>query len=418
LVLPPQMYKVEISYYTEKLGEFMAKFKQAVEVKRENPIIIGSGPFGLAIAAHLKAQNISSLIFGKPMEFWRKMPPSMNFKSSWGALTISDPAHLYSLDRFCKKYGIPMQGLAPLQVFLQYAEWFQQQTQPEIDQTYVQLLARDGKEFHLELADGRCLKARRVVIATGLTSFAHIPDFASHLPPTLASHTEQHTDFSTFQGKNVVVIGSGQSAFEAAALLHEVEARVELIARGPIIWIDRRLYRYAGPAKRLFYAPSDIGPAGISWIVAFPQYFKILPEKTRIALDIRSVRPAVAQWVRPRVEGCITITPHTSIVNATEEREGVCLKLSDGTTRFVDHIILATGYKPNVQALSFIDSSLRQQVQERNGYPFLNKWYESSVPHLYFVGSLSGYDFGPLCRHIIGSRAPARQITRHIVSAL
>jgi FAD-dependent urate hydroxylase len=407
-----------VGYYAGELGMVMAKRKQIVEVKQDVPVIIGSGPFGLSIAAHLKAQKIPSLIFGKPMEFWRKMPPGMYFKSSRGALTISDPAGLYTFDRFCKKYDIPIQGQVPLQVFLKYSEWFQQQTEPNIDQTYVKLLAKDGEDFHLELADGRSAKTSRVVVATGLTSFAHIPDFASHLPPPLASHTEQHADFSAFKGKDVVVVGSGQSAFEAAALLHEAEARIELIARGPIIWIDRRLYRYTGPAKRLFYAPSDIGPAGISWIVAFPQFYRLLPEKTRIALDARSVRPAVAQWMRPRVKGCVTITPHTSIVSATEQGEKVCLKLSDGTARLIDHIILGTGYKPNVQALTFIDPSLCQQVLERNGYPFLNKWHESSVPHLYFVGSLSGYDFGPLCRHIIGSQAPARQITRHIVSAM
>jgi len=119
--------------------------------------------------------------------------------------------------------------------------------------------------------------------------------------------------------------------------------------------------------------------------------------------------------MRPRVEGRVSTTSNTSIVSATEQGQEVCLKLSDGTTRQVDHLILGTGYKPDVQALTYIDPSLRQQVQERNGYPFLNKWCESSVPHLYFAGSLSGYDFGPLCRHIIGSGAFARQITHHTV---
>ena len=98
-------------------------------------------------------------------------------------------------------------------------------------------------------------------------------------------------------------MGSGQSAFETAALLYEAGARVELIARGPIIWIDRLIARYTGPAKRIFYPPSEVGPAGISWIVAFPQFYRHLPEETRIAIDARSVRPAVARWMRPRNRG-------------------------------------------------------------------------------------------------------------------
>lgn len=388
--------------------------KEIIEVERDTIAIIGAGPYGLSITAHLRAQNIPALIFGKPMEFWRNMPPGMLVKSSWSSLSISDPARAYTFDRYCRMQDIPKQEPVPVQIFLNYSQWFQQHTVPNIDQTYVKLLTRDGQGFLLELTDGRSITANRVVISTGLSSFTCIPDFALHLPPTLASHTQEHADFSSFEGKNVVVIGSGQSAFEAAALLNEAGASTELIARGSIIWINRRLYHHTGPAKRLFYPPSDVGPAGISWIVAFPKYYRYLPEKTRIAIDTRSIRPAVAPWLRPRITERVTITSNTSIVSATEQNNQVLLKLSDGTTRQVDHLILGTGYKPDVQALTYIDLPLRQQIKERNGYPFLNKWFESSVPHLYFAGSLSGYDFGPLCRHITGTGAPAHQITRHV----
>ena len=282
----------------------------------------------------------------------------------------------------------------------------------------MRLLVRDGKGFQLELVDRRSVRVARVVVASGISPFAHIPDFASHLPAALASHTQQHTDFSNFKGKSIVVVGSGQSAFEAAASLHEAGAAVELISRGPIIWINRRLYNKTGPARRLFYPPSDVGPAGVSWIVSFPLLFSRIPDKARLAIDARSVRPAVAPWMRPRVEGRFSITPNTSIVSATEDGQEVCLRLTDGTNRRVDHVMLGTGYKPDIQALTFIDESLRQQVREHNGYPLLNKWFESSIPHLYFVGSLAGYTFGPLCRFVTGAGAPARQVARHTAQAM
>lgn len=379
--------------------------------------IIGAGPYGLSAAGHLKAKGVSPLIFGKPMEFWQQMPSGMHLKSSWSSLSLSDPAHAYTLDHFSKLHGISRQEPLPLQLFLRYTQWFQKQVVPDVEETYVNSLARDGRVFHLELADGRSVQAKRIVVASGISSFAHIPDFAAHLSPALASHTQQHTEFSGFKEKHVAVVGSGQSAFEAAALLYEAGADVELIARGPIVWIDRRIYHKTGPAKRLFYPPSDVGPAGISWIVSFPQVFRRFPEKARVAMDTRSVRPAVAPWMRSRVEGLFTVTPNTSIVRAAEEGAGVCLKLSDGTTREVDHVILGTGYKPDVQALAYIDPSLRRQVQMQNGYPLLNKWFESSVPRLYFVGSLAGYAFGPLCRFVTGAGVPARQIARHTVLA-
>ena len=382
-------------------------------MKQDRTVIIGAGPFGLSAAAYLKAQHIKPLIFGKTMEFWRKMPAQMYLKSSWGAITISDPERKYTFDAYSKLHNITQDGLVPLKLFLDYSQWFQEQVVPEVDETYVKLVTRQGKTFHVELEDGRSVDADRVVVATGLGPFAHVPDFASSLSPSVAFHTQQLTDYSMFAGKNVVVVGSGQSAFESASFLREVNASVEVIARGPITWINRRLYRYLGPAKRLFYAPSDIGPAGVSWIVAFPMLYKYLPEKTRVTLDARSVRPAVARWLKPMIEGHVTTTPNTTVVSAQEEGTSVCLKLSDGTTREVDFVILATGYNSDIRTLQYLEPSLREQVQQRDGYPFLNTWFESTVPHLYFTGCMAGYDFGPLCRHIVGSGAPAVRIARH-----
>jgi lysine/ornithine N-monooxygenase len=386
-------------------------------VKQSDPtVVIGAGPYGLAVGAHLKAKGIPTLIFGKPMEFWKKMPPGMNLKSSWSALTISDPRGAYSLYRFSKVAGIPKQEPVPLQTFLRYGEWFQQQVLPDIDQTYVRFLGRDGYGFHLELEDGRSLKASKVVVATGIASFAFIPQPLAHLPSTLVSHSQDHSDFSQFTGKRVAVVGSGQSALEAAALLHEAHASVELIARGPVLWIDRRLHRYSGPVKRLFYPPSDVGPPGVNWLVAFPLFFRYFPDKTRTALENRAIRPAGAPWLRPRVEGRVHISEHISVVGATGQGQGVLLKLSDGTTREVDHVIMGTGYRASIDALDFIDAALRQQIQQRDGYPLLNEWFESSVHDLHFTGALAGYVFGPLCRFVVGSKVAARQIARHIAA--
>lgn len=382
-------------------------------MKNDTTVVIGAGPYGLSVAAHLKAQGVPTLIFGKPMEFWLNMPPKMFLKSSWSALNISDPGRKFSLNRYSKHFGIPKQEPVPLQVFLGYGQWFQKQLVPDVDQTYVQSLAQDGDGFHLDLADGRSVRAKKVVVAVGIASFANIPENLAHLHPSSLSHSQVHRDFSDFKDKSVIVVGSGQSALEAAALLYEVGAKVELIARGPVLWIDRRLYRYTGPAKRIFYPPSDVGPPGVNWLVSFPLLFRRFSDEARRSLDERAVRPAGAPWLRSRVEGKVNITEGTSIVSATEKGAKVHLKLSDGTTRDVDHIVLGTGYDANIHALKFIDPSLLLKVQEHDGSPLLNEWFESSVPHLHFVGAPAGYAFGPLCRFVVGSKTSARQVARH-----
>jgi hypothetical protein len=347
------------------------------------------------------------------MEFWRRMPPKMYLKSSWSALSLSDPGGKYSLNSYSKQFGVPRQEPVPLQVFLDYGRWFQEQAVPGVDETYVTYLTQNGDRFHLELADGRCVDAKRVVVATGIASYASIPETLAHLPSPVLSHTQDHKDFSNFKDRNVVVIGSGQSALEAAALLSEAGAAVELIARGPVLWIDRRLYYRTGPAKRIFYPPSDVGPPGVNWLVANPLLFRLFSEKTRMSLDERAVRPAGAKWLRPRVEGIVPTKPNTLITGATLHGARIHLELSDGSAREVDHIVVGTGYRASIQALEFIDPALLDRVQEHDGSPVLNKWFESSVPHLHFVGAPAGYVFGPLCRFVVGAKVSARQIAHY-----
>ena len=354
-------------------------------------VVIGAGPYGLSIAAHLKEENIPTLIFGKPMEFWQRMPATMNLKSFWSAVSLSAPGKKYSIDAYAAQVGAREQQPIPLPFFLDYCRWFQQQVVPDVDETYVQSLSHDGTIFHLQLADGRNIEASHVVVATGIAPFANIPAFARDLPPSLASHTQEHTDLSRFRGQNVAMVGRGQSALEYAALLHEAGATVEVIARGPIVWINRKLYDKTGPMRHIFYPPSDVGPPGLNWIIAYPQIFRRLSNEIRDAIDRRAVRPSGAQWLRPRVEGKVKLTPNTEILKATPQGNGVHCELSDGTTRDIDYLFMGTGYQAHLDKLTFLDPSLRQRIRTQSGSPVQNAWFESSVPQLYFVGALSGY---------------------------
>jgi thioredoxin reductase len=380
----------------------------------DTTVIIGAGPYGLSVAAHLRAKNRPYVIFGKPMEFWQKMPEKMYLKSFWSAASLSAPRGKYSLNHYAKATGTFEQTPIPLPYFLNYCSWFQKKNVPEIDPTYVQSLRRKDQIFQLDLEDGRTVEAAHVVVATGIAPFAHIPEFARDLPASLASHTQAHTDLTPFKGRSVAVVGRGQSALEYAALLYEAGADVEVIARGPIIWINRKLYDRTGPAKHIFYPPSDVGPPGLNWIIAFPRAFSHLPSKTRYDIDKRAVRPAGAQWLRPRVEGKIRLTPDVEMVKATPQGQGLRCELSDGTKREIDHVFLGTGYQAHIDKLGFIDAQLRKEVQVRDGQPLQNTSFESSIPHLYFVGALAGYTFGPICRFVAGTSAAAHQITRHV----
>ena len=380
-------------------------------------VVIGAGPYGLSVAAHLRGRGIPALVFGDPMAFWRRMPTGMFLKSPWTASSLSDPSGAFSLDRYVEAGHARRMEPIPLPYFLKYTQWFQRNLVEGIDSTLVQSLSLDGTDFRVGLSDGRTLEAGRVVVAIGIQPFTHIPDFACDLPPELVSHSLAHSDFSHFRGRSVAVVGAGQSGLECAALLHEAGAQVELIARREIIWINRTLYEHAGPARSVFYPPTDVGPPGLNWLIAFPLVVRHLPEKMRLALRRRAMRPAGAKWLRPRVDGRIKTTPDTAVRRATTESGQVRLELSDGSLRVVDHLLLGTGFRPELQRISFLDDSLRVRVAARRGFPILNEWFESSVPGLHFVGGVAGYDFGPLCNFVAGAKLTARQVARRAAAA-
>ncbi len=374
--------------------------------------VIGAGPYGLSIAAHLRGRGVPVQVFGEPMESWQKMPARMALKSVWTASSLADPQGAFSLDRYCRTTGAPATEPIPLHFFLDYARWFQEHAVPDIDRVYVQCIRLRGDDFQLALSDGREFAAARVVVAVGVRQFASVPEFARGVPRHLVSHSGDHVDFRQFRDCRVAVVGAGQSALESAALLCDEGATVEVIARGPVHWINRVLYHHGGPVSRLLYPPTDVGPPGLNWLCGAPRLMRRLPAGMRTSIEARAVRPAGAQWLRPRVEGKVPITQSTEVVGVDPSRQGVRLYLGDGTVRDVDHVLLGTGYRPNLAQIPFLDSEVRETINQSDGFPLLSEWFESSVPGLHFVGGLAGRTFGPICRFVAGARFTAQQVAR------
>lgn len=385
---------------------------EQAQVKQYPVAVIGAGPYGISVAAHLRNRGIPAIVFGKSMAFWDRMPNGMFLKSVWSASSIADPNGLYTLDRYVASTGFQHQEPVPLPDFVEYGRWVQRNTIPDVDPAFVQSLSRDGDNFRLELDDGRSVTASSVVVATGIQSFAHLPVFAHDLPPALASHTQDHTEFSGFAGKRVAVLGRGQSAVQTAAFLNEAGAsHVEVIAHGPIIWNQRKLYEKGSLVRRIFYAPSDVGPAGLTWIIHFPSMYYMFPEELRAKIDQRATRPAGAKWLRDRVEGHVAVTAGAVVAKARPHGDELELTLTDGTTRIVDHLFAGTGYRPDIDRLTFIDPVMREQVHRAGTMPLLDSCYQSSVPGLFFVGAIAAHNFGPLTRFVAGTGVAARHVT-------
>ena len=394
--------------------------------------IVGAGPYGLAAAAHLRAANLETRIFGEPMEFWeRHMPRGMFLRSSPGCSQIADPQRHLTLDRYQALHGVPRPKPLPLADFVRYGHWFQQQVAQDLDRRRVELIEPASRGFRLRLEDGEDLTARRVVVATGIGPFSWRPPQFESLPASLASHSCDQADLGRFAGQRVVVVGGGQSALESAALLQEVGAEVEVVVRAAAIyWLTARkppsrsssIAQLASSARQLLRPlvrpPLDImGPRVVSWLIAWPRLFRRAPSALQRLLTSAAVRPAGASWLVPRLSA-VRITTGRSVTAAIPVGSRLRLRLDDGTEREADHLLLATGYRVDVRRYPFLAPELRRGVRVRDGYPELGPGFESSVPGLHFLGTPAAHTFGPIYRFVVGTRYAARGLTGHILDGV
>ena len=99
----------------------MARSSTSVDVA-----VIGAGPYGLSLAAHLRARGVEHRIFGEPMAAWKSnMPPGMLLKSYPWASSISDPGSDFTVKNFCTERALPYHDELmplPLNRFIEYGK--------------------------------------------------------------------------------------------------------------------------------------------------------------------------------------------------------------------------------------------------------------------------------------------------------
>jgi hypothetical protein len=389
-------------------------------VNRKSPdcyvAVVGAGPYGLSAAAYLRAAQIETRVFGEPMAFWQnQMPAGMCLRSNWGASHIADPQCELTLDEYCRHNGNHLSKPIPLERFVDYGRWYQRHVVPDLDRRHVCSVEIDARGFKLVMTDGGEFTSRHVVVAAGIGAFATRPSEFADIPSALASHTSEHNNLRKFKGQRVVVVGAGQSALESAALLKDAEIQVEVIARTKTLnWVGLhpRLH-HLGLISKMLYSTRDVGPAGISRLVAMPHLFRRFPRRFQGRTAYRAIRPAGAGWLQSRIVG-LPITLGCKVVSATVAGSHLRLRLDDGTERLVDHALLATGFRVDVSRYPFLAPSLLKRLKTADGFPVLNRGLESSIPGLHFLGKPAAWSFGPLLGFVSGAEFASNELIRLI----
>ena len=338
---------------------------------RTSLLIIGAGPFGLAMASRARHLGLDHVVVGRPMGFWREhMPRGMLLRS--GLEWHLDPQERDTLARYASESGVaePL----TLDAYLGYAAWFAERQGIEVHDARVTRLERG---FAATLDDGATIEADAVLVATGFRPFVHEPeDVTSRLHAGAWSHTCGDVALERFRGRRCLIVGGRQSAFESAALLLESGAASVDLA-----------YRHDTPA----FVPSDwtwVDPM-LERMAAEPSWFRGLAPAEREALDRRfweEGRLKLEPWLAPRIERA-TLHPRTRVLS----HDGRTARLDDGTELPVDHVLLATGYRVDLARLPLLREF---DVATRDGFPVLDERLQTSVPGLFLTSLPATRDFG------------------------
>ena len=231
--------------------------KAAAEYADHDPtvLVVGGGQAGLSVAASLTQLGIDTLIVDRELRI------GDNWRKRYHALVLHNQVHVNHLPymRFPPNWPayIPKDKIAGW--FEAYAEsmelnyWAATEFEggvydDEAERWSVVLRRTDGSK--------RKMHPRHVVLATGVSgipSLADIPTLRNFSGKVL--HSSQYDDGEAWKGKNVLVIGSGNSGHDIAQDLHSSGANVTLVQRSSTLIVN------VEPSAQLPYALYDEGPS-------------------------------------------------------------------------------------------------------------------------------------------------------------
>ena len=342
--------------------------------------VIGAGPGGLAVAAALGRRGVRTVVVDK----------ADAVGSSWRG--HYDRLRLHTTRRWSSLPGLRIPRSAgrwvPREAFVRYLEQYAHHHRIDLAHgVEVSHISRapDGAGWVLEANGGRLLRAPAVVVATGYNHTPRLPDWPGMdgFPGQLL-HAADYRDPAPFAGRDVLVVGVGNTGAEIAAdLAFGGAGQVRLAVRTPPHIMRRSTLGWPSQASAILVRRL---PVRLVDVLARPVE-RTVPDLGRHGLP----RPTTGLYSRVR-EGAIPVQDVGLVkavrkglvrpVAAVSSFDGAKVTLADGATITPEVVIAATGYRrglePLVGHLGLLDGRGRPLVHGRQNHP--------AAPGLYFTG--------------------------------
>jgi cation diffusion facilitator CzcD-associated flavoprotein CzcO len=343
------------------------------------------------------------------MGFWREHMPAGMFLRS-GPDWHLDAAGVHTLEAYLEERAIDPAEVDPLPIdlFLDYAEWFRQAKGIEVREDLVAELAKPDGRFEAVLDSGERFAADAVVAAPGVGFFTNRPDWAGSVPPGRAAHTCDLVRLEDLSGARVLIVGGRQSAYEWAALLAEHGAeRIDLVHRHEVPRFERVSWRFVDP-----YVEDTVRVRGWWRTLSNGEQDAIVQRFWEVG------RLTLEHWLTPRLaSAAIHRWPGNEVIHtqATPAGSELQVRLSDGDGLLVDHVVFACGYKADLARVPYLAGVL-DRIQVTDGFPVLDEAFGTSLSGLYLPGFTATRDFGPFFGFVKGTPAAATLIVQDLLT--
>ncbi len=340
-------------------------------------LIIGSGAAGLATAACLQREGIEYIIlekYSQPETSWRNHYERLHLHTSkkWSALpfkkfddslpTYPSRRHVIDyLDNYAKEFDIH-----------------------PLFNTKVNSVKKEGAYWVTETSQGT-FQSTCVIVATGMNHQPNIPQFEGmNSFPGEIIHSSQYKNGTAFAGKNVLVVGFGNSGCEQAICLHEHGAFPSLSVRSAVNVLPRDIF---GISTLEIGKLTSLLPSRWADIITAPLIRLLVGDITKLGLKKSTCGPKEQIEKQKRIPlldiGTIKLIKqgHIKVYGDIIRMEGNIIYFTENKQQSFDAIILATGYVHNLE--SFLHCS-NDQMGDLNKP--VSKKMHFGMDGLYFCG--------------------------------
>ena len=339
-------------------------------------MVVGSGPAGLAVGACLRKAGIDFVMLEKDQQLgssWRRHYDRLHLHTDRAHSSLP---HL-PLPRSYPRYPSRQQVIDYLEA---YARAFS--LAPRFGEEVVKVRPLDGG-WEVTSRASR-YHTRAVVLSTGYNAEPvrpHWPGMEAYRGVLL--HSSDYRSGARFEGKDVLVVGFGNSGGEIAIDLFEQGARPSIVVRSPVNLLPRDLLGL--PLMTWTQVLSRL-PPGLADALSAPLLRLKFGDISRLGLRKSSQGPlaqVVGGWRIPLIDvGTVDLIRQKHIqvrpgIRALTER-GV--SFDDGSEASFDAIVLATGFRAALGRI--VDTA---EVIDASGKP-LERGGETRIPGLYLCG--------------------------------